>query len=119
MNEHQPIKLGLLRLRWVIDSSPETPINDEASLALRIHAAPGSCTGAITSSALSFPFTEDAWRIVRCGADTVPRKDQIEQRIQQVFPAFLRIARPNDQSALRIRGDDRKFASPLYRRLRQ
>ena len=81
MNEHQPIKLGLLRLRWVIDASPEAPINDEASLATRIHAAPGSCTGTVASSTLCFPSTEDAWGIGYGGADTVPCKDEIEQRI--------------------------------------
>src|ERR1700681_3470505 len=38
--EHQPMKVGLLRLGWVIDSSPEGPVDNEASLAIRIHAAP-------------------------------------------------------------------------------
>ena len=78
MNEYQPIKLGLLRLRWVIDSSPEAPINDEASLAPRIHAAPGSCTGAVAPATLCFPSTEDAWGIAYGGADAVPCKDEIE-----------------------------------------
>jgi len=43
INEHQPIKVRLLRLSWVIDSSPEAPIDDKASLASRIHAPPASC----------------------------------------------------------------------------
>jgi hypothetical protein len=38
IDEHQPMKVGLLRLRWVIDSSPEGPIDNEASLAIRIQA---------------------------------------------------------------------------------
>jgi hypothetical protein len=81
IDEHQLIKRRLLRLRRVVDSSPEGPIDDEASLAIRIHAAPGSCTGTVASSTLCFPSTEDAWGIGYGGADTVPRKDEIEQRI--------------------------------------
>jgi hypothetical protein len=113
IDEHQLIKRRLLRLRRVVDSSPEGPIDDEASLAIRIHAAPGSCTGTVASSTLCFPSTEDAWGIGYGGADTVPRKDEIEQRIHEVFPALLRIARPHDQSALRVRGRDRKFLGAL------
>ena len=82
IDEHQLKKRRLLRLRRVVDSSPEGPIDDEASLAIRIHAAPGSCTGTIASSTLCFPCTEDAWGIGYGGADTVPCKDEIEQRIQ-------------------------------------
>src|SRR5579871_4742527 len=81
IDEHQLIKRRLLRLRRVVDSSPEGPIDDEASLAIRIHAAPGSCTGTVASSTLCFPSTEDAGGIGYGGADTVPRKDEIEQRI--------------------------------------
>ena len=81
IDEHQPTEVRLLRLRRVIDSSPEGPIDDEASLATRIHAAPGSCTGTVASSALCFPSAEDAGGIGHGGADTVPRKDEIEQRI--------------------------------------
>src|ERR1039458_2144453 len=104
IDEHQLIKRRLLRLRRVIDSPPESPIDDEASLAIRIHAAPGSRTRTVASSTLCFPSTEDAWGIGYGGADTVPCKDEIEQRIQQVLPAFLRIARPDDQCALRVGG---------------
>ena len=50
-------------MRRVVDSSPEGPIDDKASLAIRIHAAPGSCTGTVAASTLCFPPTEDAWRI--------------------------------------------------------
>src|SRR6202795_1099292 len=96
IDEHHLIKRRLLRLRWVIDSSPEGPIDDEASLAIRIHAAPGSCTGTVAPSTLCFPSTEDAWGIGYGGADTVPCKDEMEQRIQQVLPAFLRIVRPDE-----------------------
>ena len=81
IDEHQLIKRRLLRLRRVVDSSPEGPIDDEASLAIRIHAAPGSCTGTVASSTLCFPSTEDAWWIGYGGADTGPCKDEIEQRI--------------------------------------
>src|SRR3984957_20469260 len=102
IDEHQLIKRRLFRLRRVVDSSPEGPIDDEASLAIRIHAAPGSCTGTVASATLCFPSTEDAWGIGYGGADAVPRQDGIEQRIQQVLPAFLRIARPDDQCALRV-----------------
>ncbi|HXI38498.1 MAG TPA: hypothetical protein VNH83_00900 [Bryobacteraceae bacterium] len=78
LDEHQLIKRRLLRLRRVVDSSPEGPIDDEASLAIPIHAAPGSCTGTVASSTLCFPSTEDAWGIRYGGADTVPRKDKVE-----------------------------------------
>ena len=64
----------------------------------------------VASSTLCFPSTEDAWGIGYGGADTVPSKDEIEQRIEQVFPAFLRVARPHDQSTLRVGGRDRKSA---------
>src|SRR5579862_8570909 len=39
LDEHQLIERRLLRLRRVVDSSPESPINDEASLTIWIHAA--------------------------------------------------------------------------------
>jgi uncharacterized protein YjbJ (UPF0337 family) len=68
VDEHQLIKRRLLRLRRVVDSSPEDPIDDEASLAIRIHAAPGSRTGTVASSTLCFPSTEDAWGIGYNGA---------------------------------------------------
>src|SRR5580698_4588567 len=64
VHEHQLTKRRLLRLRRVVDSSPEGPIDDKASLAIRIHAAPGSCTGAVASSTLCFLSTEDAWGLV-------------------------------------------------------
>src|SRR5580693_8450901 len=54
VHEHQPVKRRLLRLRRVVDSSPEGPIDDEASLAIRIHAAPSSRTGTVASSTLCF-----------------------------------------------------------------
>ena len=41
------------------------------------------------------------------------RKDKIEQRIQKMFPALLQIARPHDQSALRVRGRYREFLGAL------
>src|SRR6202048_1856823 len=113
IDEPQLIKRRLLRFRRVVDSSPESTINDEASLAIRIHAAPGSCTGTVASSTLCFPSTEDAWGIGYGGADTVSCKDEIEQRIQQMLPAFLHVARPHDQSALRVRGRDRKSLGAL------
>src|SRR5579863_2400578 len=81
IGEHQLIERSFLRLRRVVDSSPEGPINDEASLAIRIHAAPRSCTGTVASSTLCFPSTKDAWRIGYGCADTVPCKDEVEQRI--------------------------------------
>jgi len=46
---------------------------------------------------------------VDIGADMVPCRDEIEQRIQQVLPALLRIARPDDQCALPVRSCCRKF----------
>src|SRR5579872_438344 len=82
IDEHQLIKRGLLRLRRVVDSSPEGPIDDEASLAIRIHAAPGSCAGTVASSTLCFPSTEDAWGIGYGCADAVSWKDEVEQRIR-------------------------------------
>src|SRR6202140_5426224 len=104
LDEHQLIKRRLLRLRRVVHSSPEGPIDDEASLAIRIHAAPGSCRSEEHTSELQTPSTEDAWGIGYGGADTVPCKDEIKQRIQQGLPAFLRIPRPDDQCALRVGG---------------
>ena len=78
VHEHQLIKRRLLRLRRVIDSAAKGPIDDEASLATRIHAAPGSCAGTVASSTLCFTSTEDAWGIGYGGADTVPREDKVE-----------------------------------------
>src|SRR5260370_37124570 len=116
MNEHQLIKRRLLGLRRVVYSSPEGPIDDEASLAIRIHAAPGSCTGTIASSTLCFPSTEDAWGIGYGGADTAPCQDEIEARSRQRLPAFLRIARPDGQYALRPRGWRGEVAGRFGRR---
>ena len=109
IDEHQPMKARLLRLRWVIDSSPEGPIYDKASLAIRIHTTPASCAGAVSAPALCFSATEDAGRVEYRSSNTVPCKDQIEQRVQQVLPAFLRIACPDDQCALRVRSCCREF----------
>ena len=78
IDEHQLIKRRLLRLRRVVDSSPEGPIDDEASLAIRIHAAPGSRTRTVASPALCFSAAEDARRIAYRGADSIPRKDKVE-----------------------------------------
>jgi hypothetical protein len=96
LDEDQPMKLWLLRLGWVMNSSPEPPIDNEASLATRIHAAPGSRAGTVASPAVCLSATEDAWRVEYCSSNTVPRKDEIEQRVQQVLPALLRITRPDE-----------------------
>jgi hypothetical protein len=80
----------------------KVPINNEAPSATWIHASPAPCAGTVASPALCSPSAEDAGRIAYSSAYTVPREDQIEQRIQKVLPALLPTPRPHNQRALRI-----------------
>ena len=43
-NEHESVELGLFRLRRMVDATSEVPVDHEASLAIRIHTPPSSCT---------------------------------------------------------------------------
>ena len=77
-NKDETVEFRLLRLCWVVDSTTEAAIDHEASLAFRIHATPRSGARAVASSTLCFPATEDARRVGYRGADSIPRKDQVE-----------------------------------------
>ena len=101
-NEHQAMELWFFRLRRMVDATSEAPVDNEASLAIRIHAPPTSCTGAVPSAALRFSSAEDTCRVADCCSDAIPGEEKIEQGVQQMFAALLGIARPDIQSALRI-----------------
>jgi hypothetical protein len=95
--EHEAMKLRFLRLRWMVDAAAETPVDDKASLATRVHTTPSSRAGAIPSAALSSSFAENARRIGYRGSNAIPREEKIEQRVQQMFVALLGIACPDKQ----------------------
>ena len=109
-NEHQAMELWFFRLRRMVDATSKAPIDHEASLAIRIHATPSSCAGAVSSAALRFSSAEDTCRVADGGSDTIPGEEKIEQGVQQMFAALLGIARPDEQSALRIGSRYGKFS---------
>jgi hypothetical protein len=77
-NEHKAMELWFFRLRRMVDATPEAPVHHEASLAIRIHATPSSCAGAVSSAALRFSSAEDTCRVADGGSDTIPGEDKIE-----------------------------------------
>ena len=101
-NKYQAVEFGLFRLRRMVDAASEAPVDDEASLAVRIHTPPPSCAGAVPSAALRSSSAKDTCRVADCGSDAVPCEEKIEQGVQQVFAALLGIACPDEQSALRV-----------------
>ena len=109
-NEHQATELWLFRLGRMVDATPEAPVDHEASLAIRIHAPPTSCAGAVPSAALRFSAAENARGVGYRGSDTIPSEEKIEQGVQQMLAALLGIACPDVQSALRIGSRHRKFS---------
>ena len=81
-SEHQAMELGFFRLRRMVDATSEASIDHEASLAIRIHAPPTSCAGAVPSAALRFSSAEDTCRVADGGSDTIPGEEKIEQSVQ-------------------------------------
>jgi hypothetical protein len=79
-------------------------------LAIRIYATPPPRTRTVASPTLCFSAAEDARGVDDRGADSIPREDQVEQRVENVFVALLPIARPHDEGALRVRSCNRKFS---------
>jgi hypothetical protein len=77
-NEHQAMELWFFRLRRMVDATSEAPVDNEASLAIRIHAPPTSCTGAVPSAALRFSSAEDTCRVGYRGSDAIPGKEKIK-----------------------------------------
>ena len=77
-NEHQAMELWFSRLRRMVDAASEAPVDHEASLAIRVHAPPSSCAGAVPSAALRLSSAEDTCRVAYCGSDTTPGEDKIE-----------------------------------------
>ena len=77
-NEHQAMELWFFRLRRMVDATPEAPIHHEASLAIRIHATPSSCAGAVSSTALRFSSAEDTCRVGYSGSDAITGEEKIE-----------------------------------------
>jgi len=105
------MELGLPRLRRMVDAASEAPVDHKASLAIRIHAPPSPCAGAVPSSALRFSSAEDTCRVAYGASDTIPGKEKIKQGVQQMLATLLGIARPDIQSALRIGSRYGKFSS--------
>jgi hypothetical protein len=104
------MELWFFRLCRMVDATPEAPVDHEASLAIRIHAPPTSCAGAVPSAALRFSSAEDTCRVADGGSDTIPGEEKIKQGVQQMLATFLAIARPDEQSALRIGSRYGKFS---------
>ena len=109
-NEHQVMKLWLFRLCRMVDATTEVPVDHEASLAIRIHAPPTSCAGAVPAAALRFSSAKDTCRVADGGSDTISGEEKIEQSVQQMLATLLGIARPDIQSALRIGSRYGKFS---------
>ena len=80
-NEHQATELWLFRLGRMVDATPEAPVDHEASLAIRIHAPPTSCTGAVPAAALRSSSAEDTCRVADGGSDTIPGEEKIKQGV--------------------------------------
>ena len=109
-NEHQAMEVWFFRLRRMVDTTSEAPIDHEASLAIRIHAPPTSCTGAVPSAALRFSSAEDTCRVANGGSDSIPGEEKIKQGVKQMLAALLGVARPDIQGALRIGSRYGKFS---------
>jgi hypothetical protein len=112
-DKNEAVEFWFLRLGRVVNSTPEAAIYDEASLALRVYATPASCARTVASPALGFSPAKDARWIEYRSPDAIPREEKVEQRVQKMLLAFLRIARPYDQSALRVRGRYRELPGAL------
>ena len=77
-NEHESVELGLFRLRRMVDAASEAPVDHEASLAIRVHATPSSCAGAVPSTALCFSSAENTCWVGYRGSYAIPGKEKIE-----------------------------------------
>jgi hypothetical protein len=80
-NKNEAMECRLLRLGRMVDSTSETAVYDEVSLARWIHATPASCAGTVSAPALSFSPAKDARWIANSGSDAISREDKIEQRV--------------------------------------
>ena len=112
-DKHEAVELRFLRLRRMVDATPEATVDNEASFAVRVHAAPSSGAGTISSAALCLSPAKDARRIAYRSSHAIPREEKVEQRVQEMFLALLQIARPYDQSALRVGGRYRELPGAL------
>ena len=77
-NKYQAVEFGLFRLRRMVDAASEAPVDDEASLAVRIRAPPPSCAGAAPSAALCSSSAEDTCRVGYSGSDAITGEEKIE-----------------------------------------
>jgi hypothetical protein len=111
--KYEAVESRFLRLGRMVDATPEATVDDEASFAVRVHAAPSSGAGTISSAALCLSPAEDARRIAYRSSHAIPCEEKVEQRVQKMFLALLQIARPYDQSALRVGGRHRKLPGAL------
>jgi hypothetical protein len=80
-NKHEAVEFRLLRLGRMVDSTSETAVYDEVSLARWIHATPSSRAGSVSSPALSSSPAKDTRRIANRGSNTISCEDKIEQRV--------------------------------------
>jgi hypothetical protein len=108
-DKNEAVKFWFLRLGRMVNATPEAAVYDKASLALRVYAAPSSCTRTIASPALRFSSAKYARWIEYRSRDAISREEEVEQRVQQMLLALLGIARPDDQNALCVRGRYRKL----------
>ena len=112
-DKHEAVKFRFLRLGRMVDATPEATVDDEASFAVWVHATPSSGAGTISSAALCLSPAKDARRIAYRSSHAIPREEKVEQRVQEMFLALLRIVRPYDQSALRVGGRYRELPGAL------
>jgi hypothetical protein len=112
-DKHEAVEFWFLRLGRMVNAAPEAAVDDEASLAVRVYATPSSRARTVASPALGFSSAKDARWIEYRSSDAISREEKVEQRVQNMLLALLGIARPDDQSALRIRGRYRKLPGAL------
>lgn len=112
-DKHEAVEFWFLRLGRMVDATPEAAVDDEASFAFRVHATPSSGAGTISSAALCLPPAKYARRIAYCSSHAIPREEKVEQRVQEMFLALSQVARPYDQSALRVGGRYRELPGAL------
>jgi hypothetical protein len=112
-DEDEPVKVGFLRLRGMINASAISSINYEAPSALRILAAPAARSRGVPAAAFSGPATEKATGIVNDGGNTPSVEDEIKESIAQMIASFLLAAGPHCERALRVRSLEIKPAGTL------
>jgi len=118
-DKNEAVKFWFLRLGRMVNATPEAAVYDKASLALRVYAAPSSCTRTIASPALRFSSAKYArWIEYR-----QPRRDFSRRGGRTARSADAPALWESRAQTIRVPcasgAVTGNFRAPLYRRLRQ